>query len=346
MNTPSSLSILILGGTGFIGAQQVGYALSRGHRVTVFNRGTRANMWPAEVEVLRGDRESGAYAALNGRAFDVCIDNKSSVPHWVQDAAAALGRRVQHYLLISTLSVYSDHAAPAQDETAARETFNGANPCAITAQQLRSDMSLYGAMKARCEDEVLKHYPNCATILRAGLIVGPGDESDRFTYWPVRIARGGEVLSPPAHDPVRFIDVRDLAQWTIRLAEARTFGTFNTFGPSDPLTMGEMLAQIALAIKANVRFAEAPREFLAQHQVNAWSDLPVWMGGVGETAGFHLRSNARALAAGLTFTQFEKTVVDTLAWWRAQPNARTTRLLAGLSEKRETEVLAALHSNA
>jgi 2'-hydroxyisoflavone reductase len=342
MNSPSPLHILILGGTGFIGAQQVGYALARGHEVTLFNRGTRASMWPAQVEVLVGDRERGDYAALHGRTFDVCIDNKSSVPHWVRDAGEALGDRVKHYMLISTVSVYAENATPGHDETATRQTYADGDPYAISAAQLRANMSIYGAMKARCEDEVLARYPHCATILRAGLIVGPGDETDRFTYWPARIARGGDVLCPPASDPLMFIDVRDVAQWSIRLAETRTFGTFNTIGPAQVLTVGQMMETIGAVANPSARFQYASREFLAEHKVAPWSDLPVWIDGRSETAGFHYRSNARAMAAGLTFRPLAHTVADTLTWWRSQPSTRTANLLAGLSAEREETLLHAL----
>ncbi len=335
----TSLNILILGGTGFIGAQQVGYALARGHKVTLFNRGTRRTMWPAEVEVLVGDRELGDYASLSGRSFDVCIDNKASVPHWVRDAGEALGDRIKHYLLVSTVSVYSSNATPGHDETAQRSTYDAGDPFAISAAHLRSNMALYGAMKTRCEDEVLARYPHCSTIVRPGLIVGPGDETDRFTYWPVRLARGGQVLCPPAKDPLMFIDVRDVAEWTIRLAESRTFGAFNAIGPQEVLTVSDMLNTIAKATLASAQFVFATREFLAENHVSNWTDLPVWIDGRGETAGFHYRSNARAIAQGLTFRPLAQTAADTLAWWKAQPTAQTEKLLTGLTHQRERQLL-------
>jgi 2'-hydroxyisoflavone reductase len=346
MPTTKPLHILILGGTGFIGAQQVGYALARGHKVTLFNRGSRADMWPPEVEQLIGDRERGDYAALSGRSFDVCIDNKSSVPHWVRDAADALGDRVDHYLLVSTLSVYASNATPGHDETAARQTDFDGDPFAISAADLRGNMAIYGAMKTRCEDEVIARYPDLATLVRPGLIVGPGDETDRFTYWPARIAQGSDVLCPPADDPLMFIDVRDLAEWTIRIVEARTFGIFNAVGPHDVLTVGELMNAIAAVTKNPVRFVHATREFLAEQEVSHWSDLPVWIDGRGDTRGFHYRSNARAIAAGLTFRPLTLTVQDTLAWWRAQPSVRTTQMLAGLKPEREAQLLRILSEDA
>jgi 2'-hydroxyisoflavone reductase len=261
------------------------------------------------------------------------------VPHWVRDAGEALGNRVKHYLLVSTVSVYSDNATPGHDETAKRARYLGEDAFAVSAAQLRADMSLYSAMKACTEDEVLARYPHCTTIVRPGLIVGPGDETDRFTYWPVRVARGGNVLCPPANDPLMFIDVRDVAEWTIRLSEARLFGVFNTIGPQQVLTVGELMNTIATVANPSAHFVYASREFLAEHKVSHWSDLPVWIDGRGETAGFHYRSNARAIAAGLTFRPLAQTVADTLTWWRAQPSERTAQLLAGLSAKREAQLL-------
>ncbi len=334
-------SILILGGTGFIGAQQLSYALARGHSVTVFNRGFNRDALPPEVELLVGDRDTGNYDTLRGRNFDVCIDNNARVPHWVRDAAAVLRDAVGHYVFVSTVSVYANDDTPGQDETAARVAYAGAqDPFTITAEQLRGDMSLYGAMKALCEDEVQRDFAGRATILRSGLIVGPGDETDRFTYWPVRIAQGGAVLIPPATDEVRFIDVRDFAQWTIRIAEARTLGIFNAFGPNPPFTIGEMVADIACGTRAQPTFIEASREFLSENSVKHWSDLPVWI----DLPAFHRRCNARAMAAGLTFTPLAQTTADTLAWWHAQPAARTLKLKAGLSLEREAELIAMLPS--
>src|SRR5262249_10226382 len=152
-----------------------------------------------------------------------------------------------------------------------------------------------------CEDEARKHFGKSLTVVRPGLIVGPGDKTDRFTYWPVRLARGGKVLVPPLDDPVQFIDVRDLAEWTIRLAEQGTFGEFNAIGPDRELSFGAMLEGIRAATSGAVELCAASSAFLRQHQVEPWSDLPVWLPGQGETAGFHRRSNAAAMATGLAF---------------------------------------------
>ncbi|MEQ1518047.1 MAG: NAD-dependent epimerase/dehydratase family protein [Usitatibacteraceae bacterium] len=332
------LSILILGGTGFTGPHQVRYALSRGHKVTLFNRGKRPKEWPAAVEELTGDRDTGDYTSLKGRKFDVCIDNPTTVPHWVRDAAAVLKGNVGHYTFVSTVSVYADNDKIGADESAPREKYAGKDAMAETSAELRKNMALYGPLKALSEDEAHKQFRGITTVIRPGLIVGPGDETDRFTYWPVRLARGGNVLVPPLADPVKFIDARDLAEWTIRMAEAKTTGDFNAFGPGFELSTGAMLHGINAVTTKGAMLREASAEFLAKHKVNAWSDLPVWVPGQGETVGFHRRSNARAIAAGLTFRPLATTAAETLSWFEQQPAARQT-LRAGLKREREEELL-------
>jgi 2'-hydroxyisoflavone reductase len=339
------LSILVLGGTGFIGPQQLRYATSRGHRVTIFNRGSRSAELPDRIEALMGDRDAGDYSALLGRSFDVCIDNACSVPHWVRDAADVLAGSVGHYIFVSTISVYADNAYMGQDETAPRETYccaDGRDAMAVTRADLNANMALYGPLKARCEDEVHMRFSGISTVIRPGLIVGPGDQTDRFTYWPVRIARGGDVLVPPRVDPVQIIDVRDLAEWTIRVAEMRVLGDFNAVGPDCSLTMGAMLDCVRAVTKSDAYFREASADFLRMHGVRAWLDLPVWIPGEGDTAGFHQRSNARAIAAGLTFRSLATTVADTLTAWQHLPDTRKTNLKVGLSAERESEILALL----
>lgn len=336
------LSILILGGTGFTGPHQVRYALSRGHKLTLFNRGRRPKEWPATVEELTGDRDTGDYSALKGRKFDVCIDNPTSVPHWVRDAAGVLKGNIGHYIFISTISVYAGSDKIGSDEAAPREKYTGKDAMAETNAELRKNMSLYGPLKALSEDEAHKQFPRITTVIRPGLIVGPGDETDRFTYWPVRLARGGKVLVPPLADPVQFIDARDLAEWTIRVAESKTTGDFNGVGPSFELSTAAMLYGINAVTTKGAELREASVEFLSKHEVKAWSDLPVWVPGQGDTAGFHRRSNARAIAAGLTFRPLATTAADTLAWFEQQPAVRQATLRAGLKAEREAELLALL----
>src|SRR3989440_9591875 len=208
---PKSLRILILGGTGFTGPFQVKYALSRGHKVTVFNRGkTHPGELPKEAEQLIGDR-NGKLDALKGRTWDVCIDIPTTLPVWVRDAAQILKGNVDRYVFISTISVYSDNSKPGMDESGPLAEYKGADAMKETPETLRaSRFALYGPLRVLSEQEAEKWFPGKALIIRPGLIVGPGDESDRFTYWPVRLDRGGEVLAPGDRThPVQFIDARD-----------------------------------------------------------------------------------------------------------------------------------------
>lgn len=332
------MRILILGGTGFMGPHQVRYALSRGHKVTVFNRGRRPQDWPGEVEELTGDRNTGDLKSLEGRTWDVCIDNPTTLPHWVADAAKVLKGKVGHYLFVSTLSVYADNSRPGQDETAATLAFNG-DPL---AERAPVKMGFYGHLKAAAETEARTQFGAAhTTVVRPGLIVGPGDETDRFTYWPVRMARGGEVLAPGnGSDPIQYVDSRDLAEWIVRLVETRTAGTFNAIGPAGAFDTKALLAGVAQGVGARPQYTWVATPWLAEKKVNGWSDLPLWLPGEGPTAGFHRRSNAAAVKAGLTFRPLPATAKDTLAWWNALPAERRAKPKTGLTAEREAELLA------
>jgi 2'-hydroxyisoflavone reductase len=338
------MRLLILGGTGFIGPHQVRYALARGHQVTVFNRGRQKESWPGPVEELLGDR-NGDLKALEGRDWDVCIDNPTSLPVWVRDAASVLKGHIGQYVFISTISVYASNDKLA-DETAPLVTYNGDDPMAETIKSLSANQRLYGPLKALSEKEAQTQYGEAlTTIVRPSLIVGPGDETDRFTYWPVRLVRGGEILAPgEGSDPVQFIDARDLAEWTIRLAEQRTTGVFNATGPASPITMRQMLAGIAQGIEVDPKLVLAPGDVLKANNVSAWSDMPVWMPGQGRTFGFHRRDLSRAVAEGLTYRPLPLTAADTLAWFRTLPSERQGKLRAGLTSEREAELLAKLRA--
>lgn len=336
------LRILILGGTGLTGPYQVRYALARGHKLTLFNRGRRPKEWPGEVEELHGDRNLAQLDALKNREWDVCIDNPTTLPFWVRDVGAVLQGKVGQYVFISTLSVYAANDKPGGDETAAVAEYSGADAMKETMEAVRaSNFALYGPLKALSEKEGEKQFPGLTTIVRPGLIVGPGDDSDRFTYWPVRIDRGGEVLAPgDGSDPVQIVDARDLGEWVIRLAEARAFGKFNAVGPAYKLTMGDMLCGVRAATSADARLTWVPASFLEEQKVTPWGDMPAWVPAAGESAGFGSFSIAKALAAGLTFRPLAQTALDTLAWWRSLPAERQT-LRAGIKPDREKEVLAA-----
>jgi 2'-hydroxyisoflavone reductase len=342
------LRILILGGTGFIGPYQVRYALSRGHKVTTFNRGkTHPGELPKEVEQLVGDR-NGQLDALKNRQWNVVIDNPTSAPVWVRDAAQVLKGNVERYVFISTISVYADTSKPGTDETARLARYNGPDAMKESRETIiASKFALYGPLKALSEAEAEKWFPGKTLIIRPGLIVGPGDETDRFTYWPVRLDRGGEVLAPgDPSDPVQFIDARDLAEWTIRMVENGETGIFNATGPPSKLGIGEMLDGIKTANHSKSTFTWVNADFLEAQKVAPWSDMPVWLPPRGEEAGGNQVSNERARAKGLTFRPLAETARDTLAWFKSLPQDRQSHLKAGLSPEREAEVLAAWKKHA
>jgi 2'-hydroxyisoflavone reductase len=340
---PRPLSILILGGTGFTGPHQVRYALARGHKLTLFNRGRRPKEWPAEVEELTGDRNTGDLKALEGRKWDAVIDNPTTLPVWVRDAGKVLQGKTQQYVFISTVGVYATNDKPGAGEAEPLAQYTGPDAMAETMDAVRaSGFALYGPLKARSEQEAEKWFPGKTTLVRPGLIVGPGDETDRFTYWPVRLSRGGDVLAPgDGSDLVQIIDARDLAEWMIRLVEQRAYGAFNAVGPEHPMTMEEMLHGIKAATTAGAKLHWVPTSFLEQQEVSPWGDMPVWVPNAGDSVGFGQRSNRAAIAAGLTFRPLARTALDTLDWWAALPAERRATLNAGISPEREKQVLAA-----
>ncbi|WP_313222038.1 NAD-dependent epimerase/dehydratase family protein [Pseudoxanthomonas mexicana] len=338
------LNILILGGTGFTGPFQVEYALKRGHKVTLFNRGKRPSPeWPAAVEQLHGDRNTGDLAALKGRKWDVCIDNPTSLPFWVRDAGQVLKGNVGHYLFISTISVYADGSKPSINENSPLAQYKGKDAMAETQQTLRADIeNLYGPLKALSEVEAHKQFGKNVTIVRPGYIVGPRDETDRFTYWPHRVAQGGEILVPgDGNDPIQIIDGRDLGEWMIRLAEAGTTGTFNACGPDYPLSMDAMLYGCQAVTGGGMTLTHVSPAFLDEQQVG----LPIWVPSKDNPyAGYGAVSNERAIAAGLTFRPLATTVQDLLAWFHSLPAERQAKLGAGITREKEAELLKAWHA--
>ncbi len=331
--SPRPRRILILGGTGFIGPHQVAYARERGHTLTLFNRGRTAPELFPNIEQLRGDRATGELGELGGgREWDAVIDNSATDPRWVREAAQLLKDRAGQYIFISTQSTYVSRAEIGIEETAP-----------VGRPDLpKAEWTGYGPSKALSEEEAQNAFPGRATIVRPSLIVGPGDETDRWTYWPVRVHRGGEMAVPGTpQDPMQFIDARDLSEWLIRLAEDGTAGVFNAVGPEAPLTSAEMLYGIRAVTSQPVSFTWVDADFLAEQGVRAWSDMPAWQPPRGRTAGFARMSNARALAAGLTFRPLAVTARDTLEWFLSQPPERQGALKAGLTPERERYLLAA-----
>lgn len=336
------LKLLILGGTGFTGPHQVRYAVARGHTVTVFNRGRSQADLPDGVEHLQGDRNDNI-EALKGREWDVVIDNPTTLPNWVRTAGSLLKDAAGQYIFISTISVYPDNSQVGMDETAPVAVYKGEeDPFTLPITQAGR---FYGELKALSEREAAYWFPGRATIIRPGLIVGPGDQTDRFTYWPVRIDRGGEVLAPGTpKDPTQIIDARDLAEWTIRMAENGEVGVFNATGPDRPRPMGDMLEGIRKAIGSAAKLTFVDQDFLTEQKVRGWSDMPVWVPLTEETMGFMSVSVARAVAKGLTYRPLEVTARDTLAWHKTRPEAQQQNLRSGIKPDREKEVLAAWHA--
>jgi 2'-hydroxyisoflavone reductase len=340
---PRALRILILGGTGFTGPFQVRYAVARGHQVTVFNRGRREADLPDSVIHLRGDRALHQVDALKGKTWDVVIDNPTSLPFWVKDAAEVLKGNANQYVFISTISVYNPQGQTRIDEDSPLAEYAAGDPLAVTQEQFARDVGgLYGPMKVASEREAKKWFGDRTTIIRPGLIVGPGDQSDRFTYWPLRIERGGDILAPgDGNDPVQIIDARDLAEWTIRVVENGTTGTFNATGPRARMSMAEQLYGIRAALPGDrdLRFFWVPAPFLAEHNVQPWGEMTTWFGAGSEESVLGETSIARAVAAGLTFRPLATTTVDTLAWYRTLPAERQAQPRAGLAADKEQTVL-------
>jgi 2'-hydroxyisoflavone reductase len=328
---PRALRVLILGGTGFIGPHQVRYVRERGHTLTLFNRGQSNPGMFSDVEQLRGDR-NGDLRSLEGRQWDVVIDNSGFEPKQVRDSARLLERNVTRYLFVSTQSVYSDRSIVDQDESGAVGT------AGVAEDQWRG----YGPLKALCEKELVNIFRERAIVVRPAVIVGPGDESDRFTYWVDRIDRGGEVLSPGnPDDPTQFIDVRDLTEWMVRLLEANESGFFNATGPASPLSIAGLLYGIRAVTTTPAKFTWVKADFLTQMNVRPFSNMPLWYPPVGRTAGFMRMSAKRAMSKGLTYRPLAVTAKETLDWWKTLPAERRADLNAGLPPAREREVLEA-----
>jgi 2'-hydroxyisoflavone reductase len=333
-----AIRILILGGTGFIGPHQVRYALDRGHTVTLFNRGrTNTHLFPG-VERLVGDR-NGQLDALAGRSWDVVIDNSRSNPEWVRLAADFLKDSVGLYFYVSSRSAYSDTSIVPMTADAPTYTYESAGVS-------RDSESLpYGLAKALSEREAQRIFVGRTNIVRPGLIIGPGDDTDRFTYWPVRIKRGGEVLAPgEPTDPVQIIDVRDFTEWMIRMAEDGTAGVFNGVGPRTPRPMAELLYGIRGITTAETTFTWVNLEFLTQIGIRPYSHMPVWRPPTPGSEGFARFDLTPEVEAGLTFRPLAVTAQETLDFHFSRSPERQADLRAGISAEREAEVLAAWHA--
>lgn len=335
--TVGVMEVLILGGTVFLGRHLVDAAIGAGHTVTLFNRGqTNAELYP-DVRRLAGDRATGDYAALESETFDAVIDTSGYFPRAVNQAIDALEGRIGHYTFISSVSAHPDRSEVGITEESAVGRLD--DP---TVEEIGNET--YGPLKVLCEEAAASRLPGRALSVRPGLIVGPCDPTDRFTYWVRRVAQGGEVLAPECPDaPVQFIDGRDLAEFTLGLVEAGVSGVYNAVGPNGPATIGGLLESARRVSASDATFTWASLEFLGEHGVRGWSDLPVWVPSVGATRGMNRVDPAKAVAAGLTSRPLDEIVADTLAWDRLRPQEWPMR--AGLAPDREAELLAAWHAH-
>ncbi|MCP3097511.1 epimerase [Myxococcus sp. K15C18031901] len=331
--------ILILGGTGFLGPAVVEAARARGHVLTLFNRGkTRPELFP-DVEKLRGDRDPDkdeGLQALRNRKWDAVVDTSGYYPRLVRASAALLAPSVKQYLFISSVSAYASDKTPHEDESGPTATL--ADP---TVEEMGKDYEFYGGLKRACEEAAEAAMPGRVANIRPGYIVGPDDRSDRFTYWPVRFDRGGEMLAPGTpEDPLQIIDVRDLAEWLVLLIEGHVTGVFNAVGPGPAWTMGAMLDTCRKVSGKDTKVTWVPAAFLEKNGETGDVRLPIYMPPAGASAGTHLRANAKAVKAGLRFRPVDVTVRDTLAWFKGLPEDRRARPRAGLPPEREAELLA------
>lgn len=323
------MRVLVLGGTVFLGRHVVEQALERGHAVTLVNRGrTGPDLYP-DAEHLRGDRD-GDLSVLAGGTWDAAVDTSARLPRWVRSAGEILSAAVEHYTFVSSISVYAEPMAVGTDETAPVIELVDESVEEVTNET-------YGGLKVLCERAAADAFHGRALVVRAGLLVGPYDDTGRFTYWVHRVARGGDVLVPePRDQPVQLVDARDLAAWILDMAETGSTGTFNATGPAEPLTMAGLVHEIAAATGSNAHLVWVPEDFLAEHGVEMWSDLPLWLAPKRhpELDGFLAVDVGRALAAELRFRPLAETIRDTLA-------GAATTADAGLAAEREHALLAA-----
>ncbi len=336
----AKLKLLILGGTGFIGPALVELAQKNGHTVTIFNRGkTRPGLFP-DVEKLQGNRDpkkDEGLKALEGRKWDVVFDDCGYYPRHVKASAELMAPNIGHYVYVSSISCYANKANAIEGGNEDAELATLADP---TVETMGADFSNYGGLKVLCEKAAEAAMPGKTTVVRPGYIVGPDDPTGRFTYWPVRIDQGGEVLVPGGKDdPIQVIDVRDLAAWMLLLGEKGTKGIFNACGPEKRMSWGSVLdaCQKAAAKPATLHWANTA-------DLKPFTDVefPIWAAYEGESKGFHTWSNARAVKAGLTFRPIETIAKDTLDWWKTVAADDKRKHLAGPAADKEAEMLKAL----
>lgn len=332
------MKLLIIGGTRFLGRHLVTAAHPRHHEITLFNRGTESS--ETNVETIHGDRHTDI-ARLHGRRWDAVIDTYGMLPNSVKSAAEVLCDSVDRYIFISTQNVYADVSTPGVTETAPLTTLTTTQldeAYAIDRSGTPSYGQLYGGLKALCEQAAEAVMPNRVLVIRPGLIVGPNDYTDRFTYWVVRVARGGDVLAPGRPDRfVQLIDVRDLAEWIVLMTERKATGPYNANRLPEILTMKNVLDESKAVSQSDASFTWANEELLLQNAVAAWSEMPLWL---PEEAAPHLKGFMfincdKAVGTGLNFRSIADTIAATLKWYQTDPH----ELKAGLSSDKEEALL-------
>ena len=328
-----ALDILILGGTGFIGPHMVREALRRGHNVTLFNRGrTNSALFP-DLETIIGDRDGGL-DGLKGRSWDAVIDNSGYVPRHVQDSARLLANRVERYLYVSTVSVYADFSIHNTEDSAL------ATIADETVEEVTGET--YGALKALCEKRVTAEYAaEAVTIVRPTYIAGPGDHTDRFSYWPIRTRKGGEMIWPGTpNDAIQVVDVRDLAIFVIDCLDQDRSGTYNMVNPAGAYTMGDLLEDSQAITATQVDPIWISEGFAYENELIGGRALPVWHAQTGANAAPGSFSGERARQAGFHSRPERETARDLLAWWDTLPAERRAQIRAGIEAEREAELIA------
>ena len=330
------MKALILGGTAFLGIALRETLKARGHEVTLFNRGKTASA-PAGARTIHGDRTLGL-EALGAERFDAILDTSGYLPHVVERSARFFAGRTDRYVFVSSISVFDTSPEEIDEHSFMPPLPEGASRTSMTWET-------YGPLKAMCERIVIGTFRQRATVLRPGLIVGPHDPTDRFTYWPVRFARGGDVLAPGTPErPIQIVDVRDLAEFIVHLCERGRGGDYNVVTPPGALAMGDVTTACANAARVPSRVVWVDDDFLLERKVEPWMGLPLWIPPQLNEPGFYNVNVRKALVAGLRTRPLARTAHDTLAWALTRPKDRTPR--AGITADRERELLSEYAANA
>lgn len=329
-----AMNILVLGGTGFLGPHMVREALRRGHTVTLFNRGRTNNTLFPDLETIKGDRDNGL-DGLKGRSWDAVIDNSGYVPRHVEDSARLLAQSCDRYVFTSTVSVYADFTVHNVESS----------PLATIADETVEEVTgeTYGALKVLCEQRVANEFAaDKHAIIRPTYVCGPGDHTDRFSYWPIRTRRGGEMIWPgKPSDVIQIIDVNDLANFTVDCADQNISGVFNAVNPAGKYSMGDLLEDSQAVSGKTVDPVWISEEFAYEHEIAGSRELPIWAPTSGENGGSGTFSGEAARAAGLHNRPERETARNLLQWWDTQSEERQANMKAGLSAEREAEIIEA-----